>query len=48
MVQGIRRGDNFIPKKKKNSLYPIISKIIDVSEDGELTFQYERAEVDAQ
>jgi len=48
MVQGIRRGDNFIPKKKKNSLYPIISKIIDVSEDGELTFQYERTEVDAQ
>jgi DNA polymerase-3 subunit alpha len=39
MVQGIRRGDNFIPKKKKNSLYPIISKITNVSEDGELTFQ---------
>jgi DNA polymerase-3 subunit alpha len=47
MVQGIRRGDNFIPKKKKNSLYPIISKITDVSENGELAFQYERAEVDA-
>ena len=48
MIQGIRRGDAFIPRKKKNSLYPIISKITDVSEDGELTFQYERAEVDAQ
>ena len=47
MVQGIRRGDVFVPRKKKNSLYPIISKITDVSEDGELTFQYERAEVDA-
>ena len=46
MVQGIRRGDNFIPKKKKNSLYPIISKITEVSENGDLTFQYERAEVD--
>lgn len=48
MVQGIRRGDNFIPKKKKNSLYPIISKITNVSEDGELTFQYERAEVESE
>lgn len=47
MIQGLRRGDVFIPRKKKNSLYPIISKITDVSEDGELTFQYERVEVDA-
>ena len=45
MVQGIRRGDNFIPKKMKKSIFPVISKIINVSDDGELTFQYERAEV---
>ena len=45
MIQGIRRGDNFIPKKTKKSFYPVISKIIDVSDNGELTFQYERAEV---
>lgn len=45
MIQGIRRGDNFIPKKMKKSIFPVISKIINVSDDGELTFQYERAEV---
>ena len=42
MIQGIRNGDNFIPKKKKNSIYPIIAKILNVREDGTLEFQYER------
>ena len=42
MIQGIRRGDAFIPRKKKNSLYPVISKIIDIDENGNLTFQFER------
>ena len=46
MVQGIRRGNDFIPKKYKSSLYPIISKITSVDENGELTFQYERVEVE--
>lgn len=46
MIQGIRRGQDFIPKKKKQSVYPIISKIIEVKDDGELVFQYERMEVD--
>ena len=46
MVQGIRRGNDFIPKKKKQSIYPIISKITNVDEYGNLTFQYERAEVE--
>ena len=45
MIQGIRRGENFIPKKTKKSILPIISKITNVSNDGQLTFQYERAEV---
>ena len=45
MIQGIRRGSDFIPKKMKKSIFPIISKITNVSEDGELTFQYDRAEV---
>ena len=44
MVQGIRRGDGFIPKKRKQSFYPIISKITSV-DNNELTFQYERMEV---
>ena len=46
MVQGIRRGNDFIPKKKKQSIYPIISKITEIDEYGNLTFQYERAEVE--
>ena len=44
MVQGIRRGQDFIPKKRKDSIYPVVSKIIKV--DGAyLEFQLERAEV---
>ena len=47
MVQGIRRDSNFIPKKRKDSYYPIISKIIKIHENGRLEFQTERMEVDA-
>ena len=46
MIQGIRRGDNFIPKKQKKSIYPIISKIIKIHDSGSLDFQYERVEVE--
>ena len=46
MIQGIRRGQDFIPKKKKQSVYPVISKIINMDEYGNLTFQYERVEAD--
>ena len=42
MVQGIRRGDDFIPKKSKKSIFPIISKITNIGKNGELSFQYER------
>ena len=42
MVQGIRRGQDFIPKKTKQSVYPIISKITSVDEYGNLTFRFER------
>lgn len=48
MVQGIRRGDNFIPKKKKSSVYPVISKITGIAANGNLTFQYDRTEVENQ
>ena len=43
-IQGIRREANFIPKKTKSSIYPIIMKIIDTS-DGHLEYQQERMEV---
>ena len=46
MVQGIRRGQDFIPKKRKDSFYPIISKITGIHEDGTLEFQTERVEVE--
>ena len=45
MIQGIRRGEDFIPKKRRNSVFPIISKIVQVHEDGTLEFQFERMEV---
>lgn len=45
MIQGIRRGADFIPKKYKSSTYPVISKIINISDDGQIAFQYNRAEV---
>lgn len=43
-VQGFRRGNDFIPRKRKSSPYPIIMKIINAEKD-ELEFQAERAEV---
>lgn len=46
MVQGIKRDENFVLKKYKNSIYPVISKIIDVSNNGSLKFQFERMEAD--
>lgn len=42
MIQGIRRGSDFIPKKRKDSFYPVISKITAIHEDGTLEFQTER------
>jgi len=46
MIQGIRRGQDFIPKKRKDSFYPVISKIIAINEDNTLEFQTERLEVE--
>ena len=46
MVQGIRRGQDFIPKKRKDSFYPIISKITGINDDGTLEFQTERVEIE--
>ena len=45
MIQGIKRGSDFIPKKRKDSFYPIISKIIGINEDGTLELQTERVEI---
>ena len=44
-IQGIRRGEDFIPKKNKSSIYPIIMKIIKTT-NGNLEYQEERMEVD--
>lgn len=45
-IQGFRRGQDFIPRKKKNSIYPIIMKITKVH-DNYLEYQEERMEVDS-
>ena len=44
MIQGIRRGADFIPKKYRSSSFPVISKITEVSKDGQLKFQFDRKE----
>ena len=46
MVQGIRRGSDYIPKKRKDSFFPVISKITEVHEDGTLEFQTERVNIE--
>ena len=45
MIQGIKNGENFIPKKRKDSMFPVISKILNIREGGYLDFQFERPEV---
>ena len=44
-IQGIRRDNDFIPKKNKSSIYPIIMKIVD-TKDNCLIYQQERMEVE--
>ena len=44
MIQGIRRGQDFVPKKMKSSIYPVISKINNIN-NGKLELQFERQEV---
>ena len=46
MIQGIRRGDSFIPKKTKKSIFPVISKITAIKADGSLEFQFDREEAE--
>ena len=46
MVQGIRRSQDYIPKKYKGSVYPVISKIINIDKSNNLIFQFERMEAE--
>ena len=46
MIQGIRRENDFIPKKRKDSFYPVVSKIINVADDGEIELQTERPDIE--
>lgn len=47
MITGFRRGDQFKPKKYKNSIYQhTVQKILDIDEQGILTLQNERVEGD--
>ena len=47
IITGIRRGDNFIPKKYKNTEWPLFEKIIKLDDKGFITDnQTERVEVE--
>ena len=46
LIQGIRRGNDFVPKKTRSSIYPVISKITNIRDDGSLELQFERMEVE--
>ena len=47
IITGIRRDDNFIPKKYKNTEWPLFEKIVEMSDDGFIIEnQTERTEVD--
>lgn len=47
MITGYRRGDQFAPKKYKNSIYQhTVQKILDIDENGILTLQSERVQGD--
>lgn len=48
LIQGIRRNDTFVPRHYKGSIYPVISKINEVREDGSFDLQYERIEIEGQ
>ncbi len=45
VVQGFRRGQDLVLKAYKDSIYPVISKIEKINQDGSLELQYERKEV---
>lgn len=47
IITGIRRDDDFVPKKYKNTPYPLFEKIEEMSEDGFITSsKTERAEME--
>lgn len=47
IITGIRRGDDFVPKKYKNTTTPLFEKIEEMDKDGFITkSQTERAEVE--
>lgn len=47
IITGIRRDDDFVPKKYKNTPYPLFEKIEEMSEDGFITSsKTERAETE--
>lgn len=48
IITGIRRGDDFIPKKYASTIGHQLYRIVDVKKDGTLTLQYERAKGEAE
>lgn len=47
IITGIRRGDDFVPKKYKSTEYPLFEKILEINDEGFITDAVsERAEVE--
>ena len=47
IITGVRRDDNFIPKKYKNTEWPLFEKIIDIDDKGFITnSQTERVDIE--
>lgn len=42
MIQGIRRDADFIPKKYKSSIYPVVSKILYIDKNKDVKYKFER------
>ena len=45
LLQGFKKGNDFVLKSYKDSIYPVVSKITSVEENGRIMLQYEREEV---
>ena len=47
LITGFRRGDTFVPKKYKNSIYRhTVQKIININNKGDLELQSDRVQIE--
>ena len=46
LLQGFKKGNDFVLKSYKDSIYPVISKIINIDVDKKPIFQFERCKLE--